>query len=702
MPLDPSRPDALGVEDYIKGSAAFLKNSSMPMTMSIQGAWGSGKTSFMLKLRQQLCEGRDAPYYGVWVRAWEHSSFAGQGEGSAPAMTMVSMLNSMIRDILPIVEENKSRSEQFMEKGKNALAKMKKLPVLQMMAAGAGGFMLSAAAQTAVNALGATAKLASAANAPQAEEDASCSGENPISRLRADLAENIRFCVERSGRRGFIFFIDDLDRLAPSVAVGFIELLKNIFDLGSCIFVLAIDYDVVVKGLRDKFGDKTESNEHEFRSFFDKIIQVPFTMPMSSYDVRLFLRERFAAIGYFSEKQLAAAIRRKFSDDPDDIPDLLENEKPTLLDLAEGIVRYSCGPNPRSIIRMLNTLSLLSLIRQSKNPSDGGDSCDGEEARILLFALIALQMTYEKVYDLLTVSPDFSGWDDEFALRQNLAELDERHREQIAGLNLTEQWMRVVSRACRTPKRTAGAVELLRIILALCDRATLKSGGEAADEGRLHGLREEKLSLFVRSTMTTQAGWDSAEQAERTTLMANRGVSRDEFCAGILDAWTNLKETDLDGVKRFADHALQRYGSAIVAAYMPASRSIGINFDPSRKKGRQKSLFTLRLDKAVVTLNIFAHEGDARQRKVPYAGMDALIGEEKLWEDSDRYLAENVDLDAPAKEQTQQPPEKAPAPSAAHGDDLISRLERLAALRDRGVLTEDEFAAEKARLLRQG
>ena len=281
VPLDPSRPDALGVEDYIKGSAAFLKNSSMPMTMSIQGAWGSGKTSFMLKLRQQLCEGRDAPYYGVWVRAWEHSSFAGQGEGSAPAMTMVSMLNSMIRDILPIVEENKSRGEQFLEKGRKAMAQVRKLPMLQMMAAGAGGFMLSAAAQTAVNALGATAKLASAANAPQAEEAASCSGETPISRLRADLAENIRFCVERSGRRGFIFFIDDLDRLAPSVAVGFIELLKNIFDLGSCIFVLAIDYDVVVKGLRDKFGDKTESNEHEFRSFFDKIIQVPFTMPMS-------------------------------------------------------------------------------------------------------------------------------------------------------------------------------------------------------------------------------------------------------------------------------------------------------------------------------------------------------------------------------------------------------------------------------------
>ena len=45
----------------------------------------------------------------------------------------------------------------------------------------------------------------------------------------------------------------------------------------------------------------------------------------------------------------------------------------------------------------------------------------------------------------------------------------------------------------------------------------------------------------------------------------------------------------------------------------------------------------------------------------------------------------------------------APAPSAppppAGTDDLINQLERLGQLRASGVLTEDEFAAQKARLL---
>jgi len=43
---------------------------------------------------------------------------------------------------------------------------------------------------------------------------------------------------------------------------------------------------------------------------------------------------------------------------------------------------------------------------------------------------------------------------------------------------------------------------------------------------------------------------------------------------------------------------------------------------------------------------------------------------------------------------------QAPPPPAAASDDRIARLEQLGALRAQGVLTEEEFAAEKARLLR--
>lgn len=66
---------------------------------------------------------------------------------------------------------------------------------------------------------------------------------------------------------GFTFYIDDLDRIDPPVAVEILELLKNIFDIENCVFILAIDYDVIIKGLKPKFGELTDRNEREFRSF---------------------------------------------------------------------------------------------------------------------------------------------------------------------------------------------------------------------------------------------------------------------------------------------------------------------------------------------------------------------------------------------------------------------------------------------------
>ncbi|MGW1129111.1 SHOCT domain-containing protein [Streptomyces sp. NPDC002526] len=55
------------------------------------------------------------------------------------------------------------------------------------------------------------------------------------------------------------------------------------------------------------------------------------------------------------------------------------------------------------------------------------------------------------------------------------------------------------------------------------------------------------------------------------------------------------------------------------------------------------------------------------------------------------------------QEAEQQPmapaPQPAAPPAAAPGEDMIGQLERLAALKQQGILTEAEFEAQKARLL---
>ncbi len=71
-----------------------------------------------------------------------------------------------------------------------------------------------------------------------------------------------------------VVFVDDLDRLQPQKAVEVLETMKIFLDCERCVFVLAVDYDVVARGVKAKYGD-TLSDE-KGKSFFDKIIQLPF------------------------------------------------------------------------------------------------------------------------------------------------------------------------------------------------------------------------------------------------------------------------------------------------------------------------------------------------------------------------------------------------------------------------------------------
>jgi hypothetical protein len=68
-----------------------------------------------------------------------------------------------------------------------------------------------------------------------------------------------------------------------------------------------------------------------------------------------------------------------------------------------------------------------------------------------------------------------------------------------------------------------------------------------------------------------------------------------------------------------------------------------------------------------------------------------------------RQAGKNAAAQAEAEAQYQQPqyvPQEAPPPPAApSGDDQLEQLERLGQLKAQGILTEEEFAAQKAKIL---
>ena len=87
---------------------------------------------------------------------------------------------------------------------------------------------------------------------------------------------------------------------------------------------------------------------------------------------------------------------------------------------------------------------------------------------------------------------------------------------------------------------------------------------------------------------------------------------------------------------------------------------------------------------AVIAGTATAVSGRVQRRQAEkYAGRDAQI-------DADRDAAYQQQTAAAAP---------APAPAAAGEGDMIAQLKQLAELHDQGILTDEEFAAQKAKLL---
>jgi hypothetical protein len=108
-------------------------------------------------------------------------------------------------------------------------------------------------------------------------------GGPSLGKLQEEFATLVERVVRSSSehpQNRFIIFVDDLDRIRPEKAVSLLEVLKNFMEVKNCVFVLACDYEVIRQGVRLKFGIE---DDEKARAFFDKIIQVPFQMPVSQY-----------------------------------------------------------------------------------------------------------------------------------------------------------------------------------------------------------------------------------------------------------------------------------------------------------------------------------------------------------------------------------------------------------------------------------
>ena len=102
---------------------------------------------------------------------------------------------------------------------------------------------------------------------------------------------------------------------------------------------------------------------------------------------------------------------------------------------------------------------------------------------------------------------------------------------------------------------------------------------------------------------------------------------------------------------------------------------------------------------AVVAGTASAVSGRVQRRQAnKFAEKDAATAA-KQQEAYDAQMAQQQPPPPPQQPVYQQPPPPPPAPAGGISDDAIQQLKELGALKEQGILTEEEFVAQKAKVL---
>lgn len=347
--------DLFGVSEYISGLSEFAASCNTPMTISIQGSWGTGKTSIMNFVEDKL--NQKGTTYHIKFNAWQFTQFNLEDE------LTVSLITALIGQ-MQVKEETKTGVQ-------------KAVGILKSI--GRIGWSFGRAAIDSFGGLGSKV-MAVADKTKEAIQKETQTKDydttNAVGELKDDFMKCVIDTLEATGKDRIVFFIDDLDRLEPKRAVEVMEVLKLFFDVPKCVFILAVDYAVVINGLTAKYGKFSEDeaeNQAKGRSFFDKMIQVPFKMPVARYDITNYVESCFKEIGI------------KYSSD----------DMGTYIDL----IRLSIGTNPRKMKRLFNSFLLLSIIVEDR-------VLERDRNTLLLFAVLCMQHSYEGLYRLLVRNRD--------------------------------------------------------------------------------------------------------------------------------------------------------------------------------------------------------------------------------------------------------------------------------------------------------
>lgn len=399
---DPARIDLLSFDAVAQTVAdALLDEALDPVALGLSGSWGSGKTTVLGLVAQELVR-RTTPENKVLViqtDPWRYDPTTGAKE-------------SLIAEVLAALADEINKSETKTEKAKNLLARLGK------RIDWAKAIKLAATSSLTLQ-IPDFDKLVELVKPKEGDEES----VRGLETFRDEFAELIE-SDDLKHVRAVAVLIDDLDRCLPETVVESLEAMRLFLAVPKMSFVIAADEDRVADAIRIrfKFTGRPEESDGEQQDpatlYLHKIVQTTIPLPaLSLFDTQAYLlllqlqasaeREHLATlIGR------CAQIRREGGtvDDIGEIAGLAMEDELAFAARLTPLLYEKLHGNPRYIKRFLNDLH----VRQSV-ASRRGISLDA--------GVVAKLMTLEAL-----MKPEFKlllGWFAKGEMRDQLAALED-------------------------------------------------------------------------------------------------------------------------------------------------------------------------------------------------------------------------------------------------------------------------------------
>lgn len=323
VPEAAAEKDRLGIKKYIEGVSRFISACETPMMIAIQGNWNN---NIMKMLSDELRQ-----YYRenvIWYNTLQFTQ-SDFGEGFP-----LLVGNRLIRQL----DGSEERGNERAVKAAKGIINIVSGVITQ---GGTDGKNLTDALF----------------------KDNSSASVERIARTFSGMIMG----RTGGGNGKVIILVDDLDRLTPAQAVELLESMKNFYSCRGCVFVTAADYDFIIRGAKERYHQ--EFDENKGKSFFDKMFQVSFRVPVSGYNISKYVKEKL------EEMEI-------------DVDDETE------LETYGELVRCSLGNEPAGMKRLFNSFLLLKKLADE-------ETFENKNRRQMLFALLCMQTKFREIYDFI-------------------------------------------------------------------------------------------------------------------------------------------------------------------------------------------------------------------------------------------------------------------------------------------------------------